>query len=184
MHFFHRDQGKDLDIFCWCMQSQKNSQSWRYILVCSWVVSQSFLGDKYSDICLQSVLEDCCLVHKDWDCRDLALQLVLWQEEVGDMLWRGLQYILVCRHSWEYDWPLDTEHWLHNWQLGMGQHNASFDMLCWMGILHWLYIQVCRQHKDLQSNLGYIDMQQPFLCFDKQHLFHKVMGCMDRFSQK
>ena len=63
----------------------------------------------------------------------------------------------------------------------MGQHSEGFDMLCLMGILHLLYILVYRQHMGLQNNQVYIDMQQLFLYFDKQHLIHKVKGCMDQF---
>ena len=63
----------------------------------------------------------------------------------------------------------------------MGQHSEGFDMLCLMGILHLLYILVYRLHMGLQNSLEYIDMQQLFLYFDKQHLIHKVKGCMDQF---
>ena len=65
----------------------------------------------------------------------------------------------------------------------MGQHSEGFDMLYLMGILHLLYILVCRQHMGLQNSQVYIDMQLLFLYFGKQHYFHKVRDCRDQFSQ-
>ena len=63
----------------------------------------------------------------------------------------------------------------------MGQHSVGFDMLCLMGILNLLYIQVYMLNMDLQNSQVYIDMQQLFLYFDKQHWIHKVRGYMDLF---
>ena len=52
-HWCHRDQGKDLDTFCWCKLCQLGSLGLWHIQGDSWVVNQSFQVSKNIDICLQ-----------------------------------------------------------------------------------------------------------------------------------